>query len=272
MLLDVMSSTSVVRLQGILQSRYGKGLELSFINDSSALMGEEGSFSIRNGTLLIPIFSHGHFLAMAKIPAADTLSTSAAEAIVAVVKLILEPALYNWYLKKSESELSNQEGFQQGLHVIDLNDSDAAESEKAPIALLISRNPNRIHKVAMQVHEQWKRWAFLSWNEIRSQIATIQDLRDLGQMTILVEEVLTLSEDEKFLLNEWLKISKAEHEPALILGTTQSWSELKEESILPEFMLSQAGFSQIEVEKLPADRKFCEEAIKLLLDKSTGLQ
>lgn len=275
MINDIMKSTSVERLQGILQSRYGKGLELSFLNDSDDVIATEANaFALKNGTLHIPITSHGRFLAVAKVPDVSALPRSSAEAITEVVKMILEPAIYNWYLDQTET--NRETGVFN--HLGDLHSVEDDElfletnGERAPVVLLVSHNPHRLPRLALQVHEVMNRWAFVHWNEVRSQIFGVQDLRELGAMTIFIEDALTLSSDEKFLLNEWIQTSKAENEPALIIGSSMGWSDLKAKDILPSFLLEEAGFHQIEADRLPADRRFCEEAIKLLLDKESALQ
>ncbi|MFN7727621.1 MAG: hypothetical protein ACK5P7_00525 [Bdellovibrio sp.] len=275
MIKDIMQSTSIERLKGILQSRYGKGLELSFLNDSSDVVAtEETSFLIKNGILHIPISSNGRFLAVAKVPDAGSLPNSSAEAITEVVKLILEPTLYSWYLNQSEINRDNLVTFNHLGELQSTQDELELESigERSPVVLLISHNPHRLPKLALQVHDVMSRWAFVHWNEIRAQIFSVQDLRDLGAMTIFVEDALTLSNDEKFLLNEWIQTSKCENEPALVIGSQVAWTELKNKEILPTFLLEEAGFHQIEADRLPADRRFCEEAIKLLLDKESALQ
>lgn len=277
MIMDIMRSTSVERLKGILRSRYGKGLEISFLADTSDLEGlGSTTFSLKGGTLYIPISTNGRFLAVAKVPQAETLNESSLPAITETVKLILEPALYNWYLNQTENNaLQDETHIVGGLHVVDetIQQSETETlSERSPVIMITSQNPHRLPRVATQVHEVLDRWAFIHWNEIRSQIATIQDLRDLGAMTIFVDDALNLSVDEKFILNEWIQTSRAETEPALVIGSSMSWSQLKNEKVLPDFLLNEAGFYQIEADRLPADRRFCEDAIKLLLDKEAALQ
>lgn len=280
---DIMNTTSVTRLRGILQSRYGKGLELSFINDTSSSETPEGSFSVRNGTLVIPISYEGKFLALAKVPKVSELTDSSSEAIAAIVKLILEPALYKWFLDNTLQNHSEVDSY-SNLHVVrenfNLNDTNLSDEGNhnqiqlpPDVVLLTTFNPNNVNKVAMQIHDLWStRWAMVRWSDIRSQIATVRDIADLGKITILVEDIFNLSDDEKFLLNQWFKMANADSEPSLILGSNKTWSEINEEELLPEPLLRQTGFSQIDVDKLPVDRRLSNEAIQLLLDKSTLLQ
>ena len=281
MITDILSSTSVERLKGILHQRYGKGLEVSFLNDSRIVEQTGGAFSVFEGDLHIPIQSNGQFLAVAKIPEAESLPQSSREAISEIVRLILEPAFYNWYLRQSEENRESTD-LQKigGLQIIDATQAPESEalsddedmSQHAPVILITSKNPHRIPRVAQQVHDTLNRWAFVRWSELHTQIKTLQDLRSLGAMTILVEDVLFLSEDQKNLLNEWAQTSLEGSEPALIIGSTLGWKEIKDQKVLPEALLYQSGFHQIEADRLPSDRRFCEEAIKLLLDKEAALQ
>ena len=281
MITDILSSTSVERLKGILHRRYGKGLEVSFLNDSRIVEQTGGAFSVLEGDLHIPIQSNGQFLALAKIPEAESLPQSSQEAISEIVRLILEPAFYNWFLRQSEEnrEASDLQKI-GGLQIIDeaqeLTDESEDFSEEmdqhAPVILITSKNPHRIPRVAQQVHDTLNRWAFVRWSELGNQVKTLQDLRSLGAMTILVEDLMHLSEEEKTLLNEWAQTSQEGSEPALIIGSTLGWNEIKDQRVLPEALLFQSGFYQIEADRLPSDRRFCEEAIKLLLDKEAAVQ
>lgn len=266
MIHDILGSSSVTRLKGILKNRYGMGLELSFLNDSGVVELNGGASSLKEGALQIPISSNGQFLAVAKIPEASTLSASSHDAITEIVRLILEPALYNWFL---DSKMQNESGtFHRigGLRILDATIPEVI-SERSAVVLLVSQNPHRIPRLAMQVHELMNRWAFVHWTEIRAQINSSQDLSDLGAMTILVDDILQLSPSEKNLLNDWIEGSLGQAEPALILGSSLGWADLKQNDVLPATLLHEAAFRQIEADRLPADRRFCEDAIKLLLDK-----
>jgi hypothetical protein len=272
MINDIMRSSSVERLRGILQSRYGKGLEVSFLNDSRVVELAGGTFALKEGVLQIPILSHGQFLAVAKIPDAGSLPKSSQEAITEMVRLVLEPAIYSWVLNKSE-ENKDQHSFHRigGPQALEEETSSELKDEKSPVVLIISENPHRIPRLALQVHETLNRWAFVNWKDMRDQIKSVHDLRELGAMSILVEDVLMLTPDEKALLDEWIKTSQASTEPALILGSSMDWNRLKEQAVMPSGLLYEAGFHQIEADRLPADRRFCEEALQLLLDKGSAI-
>lgn len=268
---DIQNSTSFERLKGILKTRYGRGIELNFLVNTENANSDSNSTRLKEGSLLIPIHSHGHFLGMAKIPDAQTLPETSQSAITEIVRLILEPALYNAFLNRSEDNASAGT-HHVGLHIVDATLQTSLDQDRSPIVLITSSNPHRVPRVAQQAHEAMNRWAFVNWKDIRSQIRTSKDLRDLGAMSIFIDDVLTLTPDEKQTLDTWFASSQSDSQPALIVGTTMTWQELKEQEILPSLLLHDAGFRQIQADRLPADRRFCEEAIKLLLDKEADLQ
>lgn len=264
MFANIMRSSSVERLKGILASRYGMGFELSFLNDSNVVELAGGASSLREGALFIPIFSNGNFLAMAKVPGAESLSETSHDAITEIVRMILEPALYNMLLEQTERTITQPMPEMEELQVV-------SDDSRSQVILMTSTNPHRIPRLAAQVHDILNTWALVRWSEMRQQIKTSQDIRSLGRMCLFVEDIYLLTEEEKVLLEEWIATSQATSEPILLLGSSSGWQQISEAGLLPKHLLSQAGLYQIEADRLPSERRTCEEAIKLLLDKEASL-
>ncbi len=272
MIHDILNSTSIERLKVILRDRYGKSLEVSFLNDSG-LADPEGASSVREGSLKIPIWSEGRFLALASISEITSVPESSREAITEVVKLILEPTLHRWFRQQTDVNNNVLMPFQRvgNIHLVQDQVFETKEShDLSPVVLITSTNPNRIHRIATLAHEMIGRWAFVGWRDICPQIKSVQDISEMGAMTLFIEDVLTLTEFEKELLSEWALVSNEATDPALILGSTMPWHQLLEQNILPVSLLHHASRMQIHADRLPTDRKLCEEAIKLLLDKEVG--
>lgn len=268
----IMKSSSVERLVGILRNRYGMGLELSFIFDSSRMEFGDRAFFLKEGALEIPLFSNDTCLGIARVPNAAPLNESTQESISDLVKLIMEPALYHWVLhNRSMSQL--EPAVADGPKALDQtgNATDSPEGEGPAVILLVGRNPHRLPRFAVQIHESTGRWAFMKWEELRAGVKSVRDLRDLGALTVFVDDILHLSESEKDLLNAWVRESDPRVEPVLILGSSRTALELRAEGILPSSLLEHAERHQVETDRLPADGRANEEAIKLLLDKETRI-
>jgi hypothetical protein len=270
MINDILESTSVQRLKGILHSRYGKGLELSFLNEVGFVQEQQGSTFEKDGKLCIPIFSNNKFLAVAKVTDGQVLPSSSKDAVTELVRLILEPALYNWCLNRQEESLIQEAKSLTEFGVESSSDS-TSDSVSSPVVLLHSQNPTRTSRLAFDVHEQLGRWAFVNWNDVKSQIRTVKELRSMGAMTIFVPDILDLAPEEKDILNNWCLQIGHRADPALILGTTLSYIELSEMKALPLALSQRAGMYQIDGDRLPADRRFYREALSMLLDEKTAL-
>jgi len=265
----VLKSASVERLKSLLQDRYGRSLEISFLNDSTYVDMNAHAFHVENGILEIPIVSQGHFLAVAKIHDALTLAETSQEAISEIVRLVLEPAFERWFLNQVHQvqgpfrKLGLLEAVTEAMH--------ADESSFATVVLITSKNPHRVARTALQVHEALQGWAFVRWSEIKTQTRSVQDLRELGSATLLVDDIFDLNPEEKDLFREWFLHSESGAGPSLVLGSTLSWDQIKDQNLLPFEILQEAGQRQIEADFLPNDRRFCADAIKLLLDKEAQL-
>ncbi|RYZ87338.1 MAG: hypothetical protein EOP04_11905, partial [Proteobacteria bacterium] len=94
----------MLKLKQLLSSRYGKGLELRPLMDLSKL-AQASETMVSGNDLFIPIVVQEQFLGTAVIPHGWELSEDKRKGIAQLVRMVLEPKLYNEYLERRESNL-----------------------------------------------------------------------------------------------------------------------------------------------------------------------
>ena len=102
---STLDSSFVNRLKQILASRYGKGLQIRQLMDLSELESEEEVFT-RGRDLHVPIKVNGAFLGTAVVPSADDLNSEKRQGVAQLIRMVLEPAMYKWYLDQREANLA----------------------------------------------------------------------------------------------------------------------------------------------------------------------
>ncbi len=261
MVTDILKTPSIQRLAGILQSRYGKSLEVRFIVDAAAGNWAASQYSVAQGNLYVPISVQDTFLGLAKIPSVDDLAATSVAAIADVVKLVLEPALYRRYLDHRFDILTNENQVEVGSAP-----PPTAVGSKAPKAVLLhSRNPNMTTNMAFTLHEETGRWAFLRYSDMNNDFGNSGSLEALGRATIFIEDVLQISPAQWGLLKTFLLNSNPDFHPLILLGTSRTWTEWHDSGEMDHDILDLVAPYTAELDRWPANRPQQLEAFRLLL-------
>lgn len=274
MVSEILNSSSVQRLKGILHSRYGKDLKVSFMMDASTIDMTAQSPSIIEGDLRIPIIAGETWLATAYVEHASDLSKNDQEIVSDLVSLILEPAIKNWQLKSLEFS-ENQSAPTNVIPFSNLRSLvqrfpepqiDKVKSLATPVMFLQSKNPHQLIKVADEIHQLTGRWACLRFSDIKSQIQTAKDLAEMGAATLIVEDILMLNPSEQQLLESFLAEFPAEDSPLLLIGSTMTLQEMSNPLIANKALLQQLSKCVVEVDRLPTDLTLLKETLELFLE------
>lgn len=265
---DILKMASVQRLTGLLKHRYGKGLEVRLVVDSTMSKLNGDGAMVSSGDLFIPIQMHGTFLGLARVPSVQDLPATSIDAITEVVRLILEPALYRRYLDgKPASATVVGESEQIQSHRIQLLDGGRPSfaEEVAPRAVLLhSQNPYRINRVAMHLHETTERWALLRFADMQS-FGSVRELQALGKATVFVEDLLLLAPEEIVILAEFLRTSDSEQHPVIVIGSTRTLAELEACRAYPFEIMSELERFNIALDRWPQDEPNLKQALELCL-------
>jgi hypothetical protein len=276
MLPEIMQKNSVIKLVGLLNSRYGLGFKLSSMTAAVGMDLKDMTVERRGSSLHIPICARGKFLATAIVSGATSLSDRDISAVSDMVKLVLEPALFSLFLDRQEQNETAR--MNHSSDVLSLYGSLKPVSEESyrpefstPALLLQAQNPMMITRIATHIHEIGERWAMLNFSDVRSEVHSIEDLKQLGAMTLVVEDILTLTHPEQKLLAEYAKVGSSQAEPLILFGVTSKLEDLISEGLVVEDFNAILIDSRIELERLPTDFAMMREAIELILDRKALL-
>lgn len=267
---DLLKASSVERLLGLIQSRYGLGLEVNFLSEP-VMPDQGGSFFFKDRIMKIPLLSDGTYFGTAILRDADRISELERPGVADLIKMVLEPELQQHYLRiqKERSELdmgsldnvefmfpTNAEFFEE-----DLIETDAAMYE-GPLDLII--------KAAHETHEIRENWAFLPWDQIADQVKGPGDILQLGSSTIFVEELSELSVNQQRMILFCLEKAPKDDQPKpfFVFGSRFSYNELckmtETDKELMKFLKSRC----LNLARVPQGRQQMIQTLELFLEKA----
>lgn len=284
---STLNSSFVNRLKQILERRYGKGLQIRQLMDIAQL--QSGETFTRGRDLHIPIQVNGAYLGMAVVPGAEDLNTEKRTGIAQIVRMVLEPAMYKWYLDKKESNLEEITKAHLNLENVrlfgeprpptmaEILEEQLKHIKEGPTGELIShlihlegRSENTNKKVALYLHELTGRWAFVPFNDIKSQLHSEQDISKLGAMTIFIEKIEELNSFEQSLLLEYIAEDHASDEPLLITSTTKQLDALAKCELNANF-IDELTVNAFEVDRAPLNTQSLKDVLELFFLKERPL-
>lgn len=268
--------TAMMKLKQLLSSRYGKGLELRRLMDLSKLTVDSEPV-VQGNDLFIPIVVQEQFLGTAVIPHGWELSSDKKKSVAQLVRMVLEPKLYNEYLERRETNLQIVESLNFSASNLSLFGEDQADMIQDDVATqsqhlitsilhLQGKDSSLIKKVALQIHDFSARWAFIPFEDVCKELHTALDICNLGGMTLFVENVENLSAEHQNLLAEYLKSPRSLSEPLILTSSTLAMSELNTRLSNPTFN-EDIQTSHLEAERAPLNSQMLRELLDLFFHK-----
>jgi len=279
-----LDNTFVDRLKKILANRYGKSLQVRRLMDLTEVDAHKEFFT-KGRDLHIPIRVKGAFLGTAVVAAADDLNEEHRQGIADLIKMTLEPAMYQWYLIQKENNLeeiskahldvSNVRLFGEDMPSIDdVLDDKITGLENKPGHELISHlvhlegsQQTMNKKVALQLHDMTSRWAFVPFNDIKGQLHSTQDFSKMGAMTVFVENIEDLNASEQELLLEYVSEDHGGDEPLIITSSRVSVDELGKKEGMNSRFVDEIGVNSFEVDKAPLTTQALKDVLELFFLK-----
>lgn len=281
MLAEVLNSSSVQRLMGIIRSRYGKGLKVVSLVDTRNIDAMTShSPSLIEGDLRIPIIVNQQYFATAVVPEAEALSKEEQTALGVLVRMVLEPACYslflNWKMQNVEWDHNTERD-----NVIPINQFsfiEEVESEQAPIKILEtglvfleSLSPFTINKIAFEIHDMSQRWAYLPFKQIQNNIKNAADIKELGLITLYIEDVLQLTLADQKVISDFSKSVNLSQEPLVIIGSTTKIESLESHQMVGRDLLPLLAANRIEIDRLPKDWGLLRQSLELFLEEAVEI-
>jgi hypothetical protein len=279
----------VQRLKDLVASRYGKGLQIRQLMDLSESGGTKECYT-RGRDLHIPIQVNGSLLGTAVVAGADDLDRDKQDGVTQLVRMVLEPAMYRWYLEQKETNLEELSKAQLNLDNVrlfgedmpsieemiksdDWNPAESLESELvSQLIHLEGQSSTTNKKVALQLHELTKRWAFVPFNDIKGQLHSSQDISNLGETTIFIENIENLNAAEQELIMDYLSEERSWEEPLIITCSSVTIDELGKMEGLQSGLVDELAVNCFEVDRAPRTTEALKEVLELFFLKDSPTQ
>ena len=247
----------VNRLQQIVADRYGKKVELRTLMDMD-LVALSDEPRMKNGTLHIPLKMDKAYLGTALVPDANDLTQEGIQGLSELVKLILEPSLFNTFLERKEENLKAQS---VGLT------NDSSTELLSSIFFLFGKNSTLTKKVAFSLHELTDRWAFLPWDDIKDQVQSTKDLLQMGGVTIFVQDIEKLSLKHQNLILEYVADPKTEEQPIFVCTSSLPVTDLQAAGMMPH-LCDELSINLFDVEKAPTNPALLNQVLEIFFFKT----
>lgn len=278
----LLQNTAVRRLQGLIESRFGKRLRILALADVAGMPDETASHFRVGSDLRIPIKNEQRYLCTAIIEQAASLSTDEAVSLSHLVRMILEPLFYDFYLQQMKSnshspiyssptyredveniefsnfELSKYMEFEEGLSLVDDDIKNFPE-----MVFLKVQNPARIQKVALEIHEIKQKWAFLRFADIRDRISSAKDLISLGDITVLVDDLLLLTPEERQIFVDYARSRETGSRPMILIGLTSDPDQSVWIQQMGQLWIDWIKEKQLDIDRLPVETQKLRQALEL---------
>ena len=268
MLAEALKANSVQKLKGILAQRYGMELKLSFVVSAVDADASGMKSVVKDDALHVSISAQGKYLATAILPKAGLLSSNEKGDVSEMIRLVLEPTLYSLYLESEEQNFKNQISASHE-NVVPLFETQSEFSET--IIYLENHNPQTTSRVALHLHEAGQRWAFLNYMDIRNQLNSTKDIKELGPLSLFIPDILQLSFQEQALVVEFLQDANSKNEPLILVGCAVPVCNSMVNQLLDQKLLLILKKNKLELDRLPREFSTLKEALELFLDRKAML-
>lgn len=255
--------TSLIKLRQLLDSRFGKGFELRPLMDMSKLNLTNEAVVFGND-LYIPIIVQNQFLGAGVIPHGWELCSEKQKNIADLVRMVLEPKLYNNFLERQESNL--RETHNQPSNDIHLSVVKTKQPQFTTSLIHLQGQEQLLKKVAIQIHEFSGRWAFVPFDDVKDDLHTVMDLCSLGGMTLFVENIESLPAKYQHLIAEYTGSPRSLEEPLVLSSSTIPMSELGQFIASPG-LLKDLLAVHLEVNRAPLNSSVMREVIDLVFNR-----
>jgi len=286
MLNQHLDSAAIEKLQKLIKNRFGKLMKLRALTD---IHNQEATKELRllGEDLHIPLQQNDQFLGTVIIPEASDLKSESQQQISQMIRMVMEPTLYSWFLERKENNLKQISTFSfstENLDVFeDLLQDEASSFQEDDEVHVIGEDQSQLisslihlsgktdsmnRKVALQIHDMAHRWAFVPIQDMASSITDVNDLRKLGALTLYIPEVESLDPQLQKVIVDYLNQVQGPNEPLIITSSMKTTQEIGQcESLVPQ-LRSQALSNSFEVDQAPLSYQNLKEVLEMFFFKT----
>jgi hypothetical protein len=269
---QLLKTSSVQRLKGLIENRYGKQLRIQAMADVSDLSQLDKSHLFAGKDLRIPISSNDKYMCTAIVADGAGLGSEEAVSISHLVRMILEPIFYDFYLEQKRENAQGPTNPVGNLVTVEELDMEMFrvemefEKTRGQVLFLMAGNPSQISRAAMEIHELKQKWAFLKFTDIRDRIQSAEDLVGLGDITILIDDILMLSPTERQIVMDYIFATHAGATPMILVGVTSSIADLESQALVGKDWIKLMQHFNLDLDRLPSEMKRFKQSLELYFE------
>ncbi len=296
MLNQQLDRSAIEKLQKLIRNRFGKEIQLRQLTDIR-LQDSLNDYHLIGEDLHVALKQNDQFLGTVVVPDALDLKKESRQQMTQMIRMVMEPTLYSWFLERKENNLKQINNFSfstENLSVFEellreetdlINDEDDIEFfnsdmevekdfEQRKKGKLISRlihltgkteTINR--KVALQIHDMAHRWAFVPIQDIAPSLANVDDLRKLGALTIYAADIEKLDPKIQAILVAYLNEDNNDDEPLIISTSIKTNFDLQVDESLVLDLKEQILINSFEVDQAPLSYNNLKEVLEMFFFK-----
>lgn len=257
---NLTSFTSVLnRLIEMVKYRYGCDLKYKSLGDLE--VGEKNLICSLHpkapalnlvGKHLFPLSLKGEVIGVAELECKTPFNEKTLQALRCVMDLVIESLhLTACSLEVIETFENHLQGHPTVSKIISTRQGSQRDTVNSPWlvnfndpqvkhnpCLIEGANGDDIHKMAIELHEHFRRYAFLSFYQLSQEVRTHhQQLHLLNNTTLFVPNITALSDEELFTLINFLKSERTPQSPQLIVGSTTRIRDLLDKELIPRELI-----------------------------------
>ncbi len=269
MVRDIEQSAAMGKLKDILGQRYGMGLQMRFMQAVSQEFGGD-TFLQTQGDLHIPIRVEDKLLATAVLLRGGELQVVEQETASQLIRLFLEPELFNFYVRQMSHNMVTEKSADivSIYEPMDMDIEDEVENFdiSTNVICLQAENPNMIPRMSHNIHDVSDRWACLRFADIQSQVNCFGDIKSLGSLTLVIDDILQIKPEHQEILHSYLLNSTPSEDPLLVIGCTTPIEDLEKREMIHQGLASILKEHRLEVDRLPRDPQLLQESLEIMLE------
>ncbi len=247
------------------------GLRIKFMQEVSSLNFEDDTILRTGGDLQIPIQVEDKLLATAVLEKGGELQVVEQETVRQLVRLFLEPELFNWYVQQMshnmQSHSSNVDNIVSLYEIENDDEDDCTEPDfSSNVVFLESQNPNLIPRLTHNIHEVSQHWALLKFSDIQDQVNNVADIKSLGDLTLVIDDILQVSPKHQQIMHDHLSVAGMSNEPLWVVGSASKLEDLQDQNMIHSGLAQILKDHRLQVERLPKDPKLLQESLEIMLE------
>lgn len=264
---NLTNETAWIKANELIKEKYGKSLTyraIKLISENSETVNSDNFYS-SGDDLIIPLKLKNFNLGDVIVSRGSSLNQQQKSEVSDLIKFLVEPKIYSLQLKQSEENLLSFRPLSlvNSGRVVELYRAEKFRKlTLSPILMLKSHTELTRNKVALKIHEMTERNLFVHLEDILPSLHSKDDLKTLSDVTVYINDILSLSKTTLNLLQEYLEIASVDG-PLFLVGSslgqntvaTQDWPKSLKKDLMDFYF---------DIDRVPLSQQDSRDILELL--------